>query len=319
MIDRIIKTYNRYHLGDSIFNCILFYNITDYIEKNDIIIEYHCHSEYHKQISEFIISKNIILKDFNEKNDMGTDLWMHSSDYQNMEASISLDEYLLNMFNQFLIKNDIPIKIEKLEYTDPDLLIRYDTIKNKYGDKYTNLDFLIFNSRPRSGQYNYNENQWNSFIHDMNKKYKIAMTTTEPIDGVSCTMDDGLSVKDIAAITTHTKQIIGVNSGVMTVIFNTYTLNNVEKVYYFNNSPNTYSLNKFILKDNIDDMRFLLEDSDSVFPQNSSVENFDSHENYVSSKNMYVITVVILLLLWFVYNFVITKRYPRLVRRQSKK
>ena len=39
-MSRIIHLHNEYHLGDNVFNFILFYNIKKYIEQHNIIIYY---------------------------------------------------------------------------------------------------------------------------------------------------------------------------------------------------------------------------------------------------------------------------------------
>ena len=122
-------------------------------------------------------------------------------------------------------------------------------------NKYTDLDILILNSTPRSGQYYKNDAEWNPLILKLNEKYKIV--TTENVPGVNCTQDDGLTVKDIAAISTNSKKIIAVSSGVITGLFNTYTLNNVEVIYTLSFSEG-YEHPKIISMTNINDLNSLL-------------------------------------------------------------
>ena len=99
-------------------------------------------------------------------------------------------------------------------------------------EKYKNIDILVLNSQPLSEQYNYNKTEWDNYIILLNTKYKIA-TTTKVNENVLCTMDDNLTIKDVAAISTHAKIIIAVNSGVVPGLLNKYTLNNVNHVYIF--------------------------------------------------------------------------------------
>lgn len=134
---------------------------------------------------------------------------------------------------------------------------RYNIIDTKYNGKYSDIDFLIFNSTPKSNQYVKDDMKWNNLINKLNKKYKVI--TSEKVQGVNCTCDDKLTLKDIQAISAHSKKIIGVNSGVMTVVFNSDTLNNVETIYSFSNQINDkYDHPKIINKENIDDMYSLL-------------------------------------------------------------
>ena len=87
----------------------------------------------------------------------------------------------------------------------------------------------------------------------MDKKYKII--TSEKVEGINCTCDDKLTVKDIAALSTRAKNIIAINSGVVPGLFNSETLNNIENIYYFDNL-NTYRHSKFIKKGDLDELNF---------------------------------------------------------------
>ena len=106
-----------------------------------------------------------------------------------------------------------------------------DIYLDTFNNKYRKIDILILNSQPMSGQFNYNKAEWDEHIRELNHKYKV-MTTTK-VDGIPCTMDDNLTIKDIAAVSTRVKIIIAVNSGVVPGLLNKYTLNNVKHVYIF--------------------------------------------------------------------------------------
>lgn len=230
---RIIYCYNQYHLGDNIFSYILFYNIKDYIEKNDIIISYFAKPEYHSQLKEFNPSKNIILNDYYEEK--GFNLWIGNreifrnchNEYNNIPYYIKFNIFLTNFFNDCLNVFNIQYQLQTFKYTDEDILYRYE----KLSEKYKNIDILIINSYPCSGQYNYNVNEWNSYIYELNQKYNIV--TTLKVNGVNCTLDEGLSIKDIAGLSTKVKVIIAINTGVVVPLLNTYTLSNLKKFYTF--------------------------------------------------------------------------------------
>jgi len=267
---RVIKLYNIYHLGDNVFSCILFYNIKEYIEKNNIIILCYCNKEYIQQLLEFKCSNNIVILE----NDDFTGLNIHIAnenlkinwwDYKNFEKSkVNInnkhyyDVFYILFFNNLLQELHIPVVINKLEYDDPELLNRYDDIDKKYDSKYSNLDILILNSTAMSLQYEKNEYEWNELINNLNKKYKIV--TSEKVEGINCTRDDNLTIKDIAAISIYSKKIIAVNSGVVPGLFNKYTLNNVEVIYIFDYF-HCYKNKKFKDVYNIHELNFLFEDT----------------------------------------------------------
>ena len=250
---QIIYVYNRYHLGDNIFNYILFYNIKNYLEEHDIIISYFAQLEYHDQLKEFNPSKNFILNDYYEEK--GIHLWL--GEYYRFNMKLPFNLFLTLAFNAFLksIQFDInDIKFYSLKYTDSDLLLRYDGLS----EKYKNIDVLIVNSEPCSGQYVYNENYWNIYISMLDEKYSIV--TTKKIEGINCTRDDNLTVKDIGALSTKVKVIIAINTGVVPSLLNTYTLSNVKKFYIFDDRVGCYSYpmypNIFEMKQRLIDITF---------------------------------------------------------------
>jgi hypothetical protein len=256
-----IKVYNEWHLGDHIFNFIMLNNVKDYLEHNNVIIEYYCESVYHSQLSEFNFSNNVRIKDYC-KNNNGFNLWIGNSRDFEINAynyngnGYKYDDFLVLYFNNFLKKQSIPIVINKLEYNDPTISNYYETIDKKYNGKYSNLDILILNSTPRSGQYVKDNDKWTPFILKLNKKYKIV--STEKVDGVYCTWDDHLTVKEIQAISSHSRKIIAISSGPITSLFNTLTLENVEVIYSFSYADK-YAHPKFVNMVDTNELDFLLD------------------------------------------------------------
>jgi hypothetical protein len=305
MNNSTIRVYNDFHLGDNIFNFIMFYHIKDYIEKNNIKIEYFCKKEYYDQVKEFNCSENIKLSTIeeNEKKDLGLQLWIGNknfeiNNYNYLDGNRGvhhLDDFLLLFYNQFLKLNDIDVKINDFEYEDPDLLERYKKITNATHDKYSDLDFLIINSVSHSAQYN-EETTWNELINKLNKSKKIV--TTEKIDGIPCTRDDKLSIKDIAAISTRSKKIIMVNSGVSPGIFNKYTLNNAEVIYYFDKN-NSYKHEKLLDVKNIENLYFLADETEgfSIMNNQLSYYTFSNYNNLL----YFLIPLLLITLLCFLY------------------
>ena len=251
MENQTISIYNQYNLGDQIFNCILFYNIKEYIETHNIIINYYCKKIHHPQVCEFICSPNINLLEYGSAPDNhGYQLWIGNKDFTinwheeyRGKAGDDLDVIICCVFNEFLQRQNIPITLDSLEYHDSELVDRYARINERFPDKYSDLDILILNSKGFSGQYYIKDEEWTPLIYQLNNKYKVVTSTK--VDGVNCTFDDGLTVKDIAAISTRCKKIIAVNSGCVPGLFNKYTLNNVEVVYYFENRA-TYKFKNFV-------------------------------------------------------------------------
>lgn len=241
----IIEVQNAHHLGDNIINFIFFYKIKNYIEENNIIIHYYCWSKYHKNLLEFKSSDNIKIFEYENR---GYVLWQGGS----TPNKNTIEDKLCNMFNIFLKKYNIPISVDSFEYQDPELFIRYENLDNKY----KNIDILIINSTPLSGQYKYNKKIWNNFIIKLSQKYLIAVT--EKVNDSILSLHD-MSVKNIASIALKVKKIIAINTGPSIPLYNTDILNNVEVIYLFGADNNNFKTRKLICSYNqIDELNFFL-------------------------------------------------------------
>jgi len=243
---KVLHTYNETHLGDHIFNTYFFNNIKDYLEKNNIIIYYYIHKIYHSQVQEFLQTNNVIIKDFRFK---GLNFSYLSLDYKNCHlywtlyyrmygSKLVYNEFYIKFFNETSRKLKIPVYMNNFYYYNPTLLDRYENLPIKYKD----IDILIINSVPRSLQSFVSEFEWLKFINKI-KDYNFNIVTTYKIKNLKCTMDDNLTLKDIAAISTKAKIVIGVNTGPYSVVFNNYTLDYV-KIMYVIDIRTTYNLPK---------------------------------------------------------------------------
>lgn len=102
---KTIKLYNEYHLGDQIFNFILFNNIKNYIEENNIVIEYYCSTQFHDQLSEFNHSKNIHILEYIPGSTNAFHLWIGNKEFKNSwkkDQTIAFNKFYVMFFNEFL-------------------------------------------------------------------------------------------------------------------------------------------------------------------------------------------------------------------------
>jgi hypothetical protein len=250
-----------------VFNFILFNNIKYYIVENNIHINYYCNSCYISQLSEFNDCKNINIIPIQNKPSNSTQLWIESPQLsyrftpvrefyfksKNMPLGrIYYNIFYLSFFNIFLNVNlKLRIKLKHFYYKDFKLLKRCEKLIDKYEDKYKNIDILVLNSQPLSGQYEYNKIEWDNYIRNVSEKFKVVTTTK--INDIVCTMDDNLTIRDIAALSTKVKVVIAINSGVVPGLLNKHTLLNVKQFYTFDDRC-MYSYPNFQPKNNINDI-----------------------------------------------------------------
>lgn len=259
-----IYLYNGYHLGDHIIDCVIFYNIKDYIETNDIHIFYSVKPEYRNEIREFICSDNIHLNEYYIERDHQT--WVgnpriksnvHSYSQNNdkdtnmfINNKLCWDKVAIYYFKDFLNILSIPLEIERFSYKDTELINIYNNFLPTY---YKDVDIVINNCFPMSGQIDYDVNLWDEYITNLAKTTQFKIVTTKKVNGVMCTLDNNFNVKQIAAISTHSKIIIAINSGPIIGMLNDYTLNNVKKIFVFD-KRNTFSYEQSEHKENITDI-----------------------------------------------------------------
>jgi hypothetical protein len=280
---RTIYAHCAFNLGDNIINFIFFYKIKQYIEENDIIVNYYCKEIYHENLNDFKCSENIILLPLKKK---GTHLWQATVP-KFMDGYI--EDTLCKMFNDFLVKNDIPPLIEAFEYQDNDLLDRF----SKMDDKYKNIDVLIVNSTPRSAQFKYDKNEFNEFIIKLGSIYKIAVT--EKVNDEILSLDD-LSVKNIAAIATGVNKIIAINTGPSIALYNTDILNKVDAIYILDTADYKFKTRKVKVINRINQLHFFFEKINENFQFLELKEPIWFHYMYIL---LILIGIVIIFMVFF--------------------
>ena len=211
LTSRDVYLHNIYGLGDSVFNMILFKLIKEYIIDNNIQIYYYTKKEHIYQLNQFNDNNNVKIFSLDIKPEKSLELWINNKYFNythidvcnnNSKKRINYNKYYLNFFNIVLRKLKFNTSISSILYSDNDLLTRVDTIPPEY----KNFDILIINSQPFSGQYKYKKYIWDKYIKIINSKFKIVTTTK--VNGVLCTFDKRLSIKDIASLSTKAKVIL---------------------------------------------------------------------------------------------------------------
>ena len=228
--------YNKWHYGDNILNLKFFLNISSLLKERGILIHYYYDTEYCKNADElerYVDSDCVKLHPLSEKPDTAVETWMGNKidgvTHEEFERYFSLYYKKLRTL---------------LELDDPDLNIctslyqnepYLDTIYDALDSKFKDIDILIMNSEPGSGQFIYNKVEVDKFCIRLSKSYKI-VTTSPVIEYITSTMRDGLKLQDIGAISTHAKYIITANSGPFTACCNRKAKMNVQHWFLLDNN-----------------------------------------------------------------------------------
>ena len=245
----IINVRSHYGLGDSLIDFIFFSQIAKYIEHHNIHINYRCKESHHANLHMFNSSNNIQILPYSN---LGYILWQGTESLSSVKY---IEDLLCNMFNKFLKIHNIPIILNKFEYKDSDLLIKNIDILP------LNIDTLIINSTPTSGQFIHDKNELNDFIIELSKTRNVAVTEylNESIPSLH-----NKSIRTIAAIAKTVKTIIAINTGPSLGLYNTEILDTVDNVYILDTTDHyLFKTRKFTKCKKKSELHFLLNDNNS--------------------------------------------------------
>lgn len=239
---KIFSFHNGNHYGDNILNLKFFFNISDILKKKNIKINYYYNQEYNtrgEELERFINAETVSLFPLETKPADSVELWMGNT--INNTPYLKIDKYY-PLFYQNIV-NTLGLQDEKIDVSlfQPEPYL--EEVYNKLDQKYKNLDILIINAAPQSGQFRFDKDKFNAMCLRLKEKHKVAVTTCIE-DSIPCTMNDKLMLKDIGAISTHAKFIIGIHSGPVTACFNSTTRDNVKKWIVFADDGTTFEEGK---------------------------------------------------------------------------
>ncbi len=229
-----IHVHCSYHIGDSILNLRYILHIYDEIKTNKHI-NYYLKSEYIPQLQDWVENTSIQLRPLEEKPENSFEMWMATNKLP--LDNMSFEPFMKQLYFQFKERFNI---VKPLDTPENTMYFPDKTLKKRYEElpeKYKNIDVLVINGACRSEQCD-NEGykkQWPEVCRYLHSKYKIA--TTEKIEDIPCTRDDNLTLKDIAAISTHAKYIVGTHTGPTTGCYNSYALQNVKQWFFLRIPP----------------------------------------------------------------------------------
>lgn len=241
MSEMIYYFYNDYHYGDNILNLKFLNNINKYLEKYNILIYYYYNPYYIKRKQElevYIHTDRIHLFTNDTKPSFAIHLWIGNFPTLHNIPYTQFDTYY-NLYYQTILEylklNHEPINTSL--YQEEKYLV---DIYEQLDVKYKNVDILIINSVPYSGQCKYNKEEWDKICIALHQHYRI-VTTTFVNDSIPCTFHDKLTIQQIGALSTQCTYIIGVHSGPITACYNQLTKQKVLQWIIFQDNGNIHN------------------------------------------------------------------------------
>jgi len=230
-----------WHYGDNLFNLKFIYNISPKLKEKGTKIRYFYDSKYIKNLDELkrYVDPDVVSLEAGPPPEGSIDLWMgtplENKAMVNIKEGtpvVSTEEYF-DLFYKKMLK-DMGLENSGIDTSlfqeEPYL----DELYENFDPKFKDLDILIINAEPMSGQVAYDKDKFNAMCINLASKYKVA--TTSPIEGhdsIPCTMRDKLTLQDIGAVSTHATRIIATHSGPLAPCFNAQAKRHVKKWIIF--------------------------------------------------------------------------------------
>lgn len=244
-----IHIHNEYNLGDHIYQLRW---CTKAVDSTNIEINYYCPSKFHNDINNLLSDKyksNIHIRELNDKPEKSFNTWINYnkiySNFVNLSRMSSSNMYYDKMYLSVFGNISKHLNIENPIKTIDDLLFDDERLlkENELSDK---VDLLLINSKPMSGQYTYDENNFNRFISKYKDQYKIVTTNHSSFSDIPCTLDYNLSLIDIGNLSNNAKIIVSVHTSPIIYCFNKFNINKDIKWYVLHNFAISYSFNNNI-------------------------------------------------------------------------
>jgi hypothetical protein len=232
----VYSFFNRFHYGDNLLNLKFFFNISSILKSNHIKINYYYDQRYNTNQKELLCytdPETLKLFDIHNRPSDANEAWM-GLDINGINHN-KFDSYYPLFYKNIVSQLKLDTKSICTDLFQPEPYLR--SIYEKLSTSFKNIDILIINCEPQSGQFNYNKEAMDSLCKKLSTKYKIC--STEKVDNsISFTRNESLTLQDIGAISTHAKYVIAVSSGPLTTCFNKDSLEHVKKWFLLDNNLN---------------------------------------------------------------------------------
>jgi hypothetical protein len=216
--------FNNWHLGDCLWQCVFLRKAAT--AHPDHSFTFYCPGVYHGQLNEVIADlPNVTLKPLEQKTPGAIDCWMGTGTYNgkqywhNHPQRNDVVVFFIDWFNRLCEQS----KIEPLFRDRTDCLFEYPALHNISAPA-PDFDYLVINSAPLSGQFNWNPTAMNRLIQRLSQKQRVITTNASAVTHLFCTEKQGMTVTQIGNISLRAKGIVMVANGPCWPTFNAQNL-----------------------------------------------------------------------------------------------
>ena len=237
----MIHTYNEYRLGDNLVHLNYLRKVCK--ENPGIEFTHHVNPAHIDQLTPLVQDTPISLQGLSipphaHNAWIGKDNYFYSHPLQHDWVAFYL-EWFDHLSNILEVSSPMACR--------EDLLFDYPALNEPYE---MDFDVLVINSPPSSGQLpDFTPQFFEKRVRELSNQ-GLKVVTTAPTGMVSCTLDWGLDVTGIGAISKYCQHIEGVATGPMWTTFNIFNQNNILSRRFYcahqtvNLTDNTTTLNK---------------------------------------------------------------------------
>jgi hypothetical protein len=228
---KVVHFHNNGHYGDHIFNLKFFLVNTKILKERGIQIHYYYDDGYIKDRSEleaYVDPEVVHLHPIAEKPESAIEIYIGNKigDLTHRKFKTFMIEFYKQIVKHLGLED---LNIDLSLFQKEDYLL---DIYAKLGPKFHDVDVLILNSPPASRQFpGYDQAKFDALATRLSKRFKVAVISA--VNDIPCTRTDGLKLRDVGAVSTHAKFIIGMNSGPIVPCLNIYAKNSVKKWILF--------------------------------------------------------------------------------------
>lgn len=207
--------FNLWHLGDCLFQCLYFQRVAPTRPEDQFVL--YCQQEYHGQLSETVEHlPNVSLRPVQERTPEALDCWIGAGEFWHRHHFRS--DYLLFYIDWFERISaqaglDNPFRQKKDFWFDYPALSKPTPLSRHY-------DFLVVNSPPKSGQFQYRPEELAALVARLAWRHSVVTTHPTGLPDVPATTDHNITITGVGNVSNQCDYHLMISTGPSWPTFN---------------------------------------------------------------------------------------------------